>query len=177
MITRDQITVPEFYQGYLKAVKDKELIPALKRNDKKFRKFLKEIPKVKRDFAYAEGKWTIRQLFQHLLDTERVFAFRALWFARRDPGALPGFDENHWAVSANRSKRKWRDMVEEFSALRKSTILLFESLSEDDLNSIGTANNNTLSAAAFGFVAAGHIEHHMRVIKTKYLAITMEQAI
>ena len=176
-MTRKQITVPSFYQAYLDAVKEQELIPALEKNDKRFRKFLKEIPKEKRDYAYEEGKWTIRQLLQHLIDTERVFAFRALWFARRDQVPLPGFDEKKWAASVNGKKRKWRDMVAEYSYVRRATILLFKSFKKDELNATGIANNNSMTTAALGFVAAGHIEHHIHIMKLKYLPISLEQAL
>ena len=177
MITREQITVPNFYQPYLNAVKEKQLIPALTRNFKRFRKFLKQIPKDKRDHAYQQGKWTIRQLLQHLIDSERVFAFRALWFARHDQGALPGFDEKIWAEFANRNTRKWSDMVDEYITLRRSTIMLFKSFTSEELKATGTANNNQLTTAAFGFIAAGHIEHHMLILKTRYLPISLEEAL
>ena len=177
MVTRKQITVPQFYQAYLNAVKEQALIPALEKNHKRFRKFLKEIPKDKRDYAYEEGKWTIRQLLQHIIDTERVFVFRALWFARKDENPLPGFDEKKWAASLNTKKRKWKVMVSEYMLLRESSIRFFKSLTDEQLHASGIANNSSMSAAALGFVAAGHIEHHINIIKSKYLPISLEQAL
>ena len=177
MITRDQITVPDFYQGYLKAAKEQELLPALRNNRKKFLKFLGEIPKERRDYAYAEGKWTLRELLQHMIDTERVFSFRALWFARQDPSPLPGFDENNWAKTINQDKRRWKDLREEFEIVRRSTICLFDSFSEEQLLRTGISNNNMMSVAAFGFVSAGHVEHHIKVIRERYLKIRLEEVL
>ena len=177
MITRKQVTVPEFYQAYINAVKEKELVPALTQSLKRLRKFLKEIPKDKRDYAYEQGKWTIRQLLQHMIDSERVFAFRAMWFARRDKSALPGFDEKIWAEFANLNKRKWKDMVNEFVALRQSNIRMFAAFTDEELQATGTANNNVITAGAFGFIAAGHMEHHLMILKKRYLPISLEQAL
>src|SRR5687767_10588905 len=100
MIQREQLTAPESYKKYINLVKEKNLLKALRNNEREFEKLLKKIPKKKRDYAYAEGKWTIRQLLQHIIDAERVFSFRSLWFARKDISALPGFDENLWAMNA-----------------------------------------------------------------------------
>lgn len=177
MITRDQITVPDFYQGYLNAARHDNIMPALKNNHKRFLKLLRDIPKDRRDYAYAEGKWTLRQLLQHIIDTERVFSFRALWFARQDPQPLPGFDENKWALAVNNEKRKWKELCREFDSVRCSTIYLFDSLKEEQLKKTGISNNNVLSVASLGFIAAGHVEHHMKIIKGRYLKLRMEEVI
>src|SRR5215470_19246588 len=110
MITRKDVSVPQFYQGYLNSVKEDDLMDALNQNTRQFRKLLKQIPHKKINYAYAEGKWTIKELLQHIIDAERVFVYRALTFARHDPAALPGFDENTWAVTAKAPKRKWNDL-------------------------------------------------------------------
>jgi hypothetical protein len=172
MIPREQLTAPDFYRKYINAVKEKDPVKALRNNLREFQKLLKKIPKNKRDYAYAEDKWTIRQLLQHITDAERVFSFRSLWFARKDISPLPGFDENAWALNSNANKRKWRDMVEEFALVRKANILLFESLKKDQLLATGTSNNNLVSVAAFGFIAAGHVAHHIKMIKSRYLRQT-----
>lgn len=164
-----QLIIPDFYETYVSLVDQDGLHKALKKNSKKLNKFFYQVPKNKVNFSYAEGKWTIKQVLQRIIDAERVFAYRALWFARKDAQPLPGFDENTWAVHALVSERKWHDLLDEFKHVRKSTELLFDSFSEEQLNSSGVSNNNTVSVAAFGYVCAGHAAHHMNVIKEKYV--------
>ncbi|WP_276485721.1 DinB family protein [Paraflavitalea pollutisoli] len=169
MVSRKQVLVPEAYNNYINAITENELDAALRKNSRRFRKLLKNIPKKKINYAYAEGKWTLKELLQHIVDAERVFAFRALHFARKDTAPLPGFDENVWAITAKAPKRSWNDLVDEFNALRVSTEFLFASLDEDQLLQNGTANNNQMSVVGLGFVCAGHVAHHMRIIKERYL--------
>lgn len=169
MITRKDITVPEFYKGYINSVKEDDLMEALANNTRQFRKLLKHIPGKKINYAYAEGKWTVKELLQHIIDAERVFCYRALSFARKDSAPLPSFDENVWAITAKAPRRKWNDLVDEFKALRTANIAFFASLDEEQLQQTGTANNNVMSVAALGFICAGHVAHHIRIIKERYL--------
>ncbi len=169
MITRKDISVPEFYKGYINSVKEDDMMEALANNTRQFRKFLKHIPGKKINYANAEGKWTVKELLQHMIDAERVFCYRALSFARKDSAPLPSFDENVWAITAKAPKRKWNDLVDEFKALRAANIAFFASLDEEQLQQTGTANNNVMSVAALGFVCAGHVAHHMRIIRERYL--------
>jgi len=161
--------MPESFHRYLNAITENDLEAALRRNTRRFRKLLKEVPKKKINYAYAEGKWTLKELLQHIVDAERVFTFRALHFARKDAAPLPGFDENVWAITAKAPKRSWGDLVDEFMTLRASTELFFNSLDEEQLLAMGTANGNTAMVAGLGFVCAGHVAHHMNIIKERYL--------
>ena len=169
MVQRTDVIVPEVYNGYVEAAKEDDLMDALQRSRKQFRKLFKKIPKKKIDYAYADGKWTIRELLQHLIDAERVFVSRALWFARKDTTPLPGFDENVWAITSHVSGRDWKELINEFISLRFSTELFFESLDDEQLRATGTANNNQMNVAGLGFVCAGHICHHLKIIKERYL--------
>ena len=169
MITRKEVSVPQFYQGYLDSVKEDDLMEALTKNTRQFRKFLKNIPGKKINYAYAEGKWTVKELLQHIIDAERVFVYRALSFARKDGANLPPFDENVWAITAKAPKRKWNDLVDEFRSLRAANLAFFASLDEEQLQQMGTANNNIISVVGLGFVVAGHVAHHMRIITERYL--------
>lgn len=169
MITRKDVSVPHFYQGYLNSVKEDDLLDALKKNTRQFRKFLDKIPGKKINYAYAEGKWTVKELLQHIIDAERVFVYRALSFARKDPANLPPFDENVWAITAKAPKRKWNDLVDEFKSLRAANLAFFASLDEEQLQQMGTVNNNIISVIGLGFVVAGHVAHHMRIISERYL--------
>lgn len=167
---KSTIKAPGNFKNYVAKASDEDLSKALKNSTKRFKKLLDKIPGKKVNYAYAEGKWTIKQLLQHIIDAERVFVLRALWFGRKDASPLPGFDENNWALHAKVEDRKWKDMVQEFFELRSSTERFFASLSDDVLKTEGSANNTLLSVAALGFVSAGHVEHHIDIIEERYLA-------
>jgi uncharacterized damage-inducible protein DinB len=169
MVNRKDLVVPEFFNKYINTVEEDDLRKALSKNTRQFLKLLKHIPKKKINYAYAEGKWTLKETLQHVIDAERVFVFRALNFARKDPHELPGFDENTWAVTAMTSKRKWNDLVEEFKALRAANELFFASLDDEQLLNTGIASKNPISVAALGFIVAGHATHHVNLIKERYL--------
>jgi hypothetical protein len=169
MVNRNDVTVPDFYKTYINALQENNLQEALANNTRRFRKLLKQIPHKKINYAYAEGKWTIKELLQHIIDAERVFIYRALTFARRDAAPLPGFDENNWAITAKAPKRKWNELVDEFKALRTANELFLNSLDDDQLMQTGSANNNSISVAGLAFVCAGHVAHHMRIIRERYL--------
>jgi hypothetical protein len=170
MLSKKDAVAAEFYANYINSAPDTEVVKGIQKNTKAFRKFLKNIPAKKRNYAYAEGKWTIGQLLQHIIDAERVFGYRAISFARKDKTPLPSFDENLWANSAQAITRRWEDSVEEFKAVRKSTESLFASLREEDLLFTGTASNHPVNALALGYVIAGHVQHHMNIISERYLA-------
>ena len=159
----------DFYQNYIRLAPDENVVKAIRRNTKNFRRFLKRIPKKKVDFAYAEGKWTIRELLQHIIDGERVFAYRALTFARQDKSPLPSFDENAWVINSKTGQRNWADMIQEFKMLRAANELLFESFDDGQFRSIGTASNKEINVLALGYILAGHVEHHMNIIRERYL--------
>jgi hypothetical protein len=120
-------------------------------------------------FRYAEGKWNIPEIVQHLMDSERVFAYRALRIARGDKSENPGYDENVYAANSHASNRNMMDMVREFSLLRASTIELFKSFNEEDLQKNGFANGYQVTPAALAYAIIGHELHHMSVIEDKYL--------
>jgi len=161
--------VPKFFERYVSKVDEDDIIPALTNQTKKIFSFFDSIPVAKHDFAYADGKWTIKEMLQHMIDAERVFTYRALTFARKDKNELPGFEENEWADASNGASRNWNDLVEEFKAVRKATEYLFASFNEDQLNSSGTVNKNSIYVLALGFISVGHCNHHIGIIKERYL--------
>jgi len=132
-------------------------------------KFVQNIPMDKFDYRYAEGKWTIKDILQHLIDAERIFAYRALRFARNDQTALPGFDENEYVEATNANKRSIQDLLTELAVVRQATLSLFKSFSEEELLRKGIASNNPMSVRASGFVIIGHQNHHQRVFEERYL--------
>ena len=165
----DLSRVPEFYHGYINKVKEDDLVSALKGSTKGLFDLLKSIPPDKQDHRYAEGKWTIKEVVQHMLDGERVFTYRALRFARKDDTPLPGFDENLFAQTAKADKRSWNALVEEFEALRKSTESMFASFDSEQLEQSGIASESSTYVLGIGFIVAGHVNHHCQIIKERYL--------
>ncbi|PWT70830.1 MAG: damage-inducible protein DinB [Bacteroidetes bacterium] len=169
MVSKKEAIAAEFYWNYINQVKENDVVKALKKNTSDFKKFLKKIPSKKIDYAYGEGKWTIKEVLQHMIDSERVFAYRALRFARMDTTPLPGFDEKQWTANAHIKNRKWDDLVKEFKSIRKGTEVLFASFDQDQLLSGGVANNKNINTLAIGYICSGHVAHHMKIIKERYL--------
>ena len=130
--------------------------------------FFLAIPQEKADHAYAAGKWTVRQMLQHMLDTERIFVYRLIWIARGDTRSLPGFDENAFAAAAPAAHRKLSDLISEFISLRKSTDLLIGSLTATELAKRGEASGNPVTVNALCFIIYGHNLHHLQVLQERY---------
>jgi hypothetical protein len=168
-MTTPTIVASDFIRNYLKLVHETDIRKALSKNGKAFRKLLKNIPPYKIDYAYATDKWTIKEIVQHVIDSERVFAYRAIAFARKDAALLPGFEEKDWAANAHGSTRAWDDLLDEYKSVRKSTRLMFASFTEDDLEQTGSADNQLVNVAALGLLIAGHVQHHMNIINERYL--------
>ena len=158
-----------YYHTYIGKVPQQDLLEALKDSSQKLLAFLRSLPEEKHHYRYAEGKWSIAELVAHLIDSERVFAYRALTFARNDKTALPGFDENEYAVESNGDNRSMASLIEEYEHLRKSNILLFEGLTKDMMLRTGIANGKEISVRALGYIISGHELHHMMVIQQRYL--------
>jgi len=122
----------------------------------------------KADYAYAEGKWTLKEMLGHMIDTERVFAFRITCFARKEQQHLPGFDEDAYVLNARFAERELEDLIEEFATLRKANLYLFKSLNEEDLNSKGIASGREINVRSILFIVGGHVIHHVGVLKERY---------
>ena len=159
-----------FYANYIAQVSDEyTLIEELEISLHRFIKFVQDIPMDKFDYRYAEGKWTIKDIIQHLIDAERIFAYRALRFARNDKTDLPGFEENDYVDEANANKRSIMELLTELSAVRHATIYLFKTFNDEHLKRVGVASNNEMSVRALGFVIIGHQNHHQRIFVERYL--------
>jgi uncharacterized damage-inducible protein DinB len=159
----------KFNATYIQALENVELFEELEISLHTFIKFVQNIPLDKFDYSYAEGKWTIKEIIQHVIDTERIFAYRALRISRNDKTPLPGFEENEYAVNTDAKKRSIQDLLTEFSAVRHSNLLMFKSFSDEQLARIGTASENTISVRAIGFIIIGHQKHHQKVFEERYL--------
>ena len=158
------------FANYINQVSEEyTLIEELEISVHRLIKFIQNIPMDKFDYRYAEEKWTIKDIIQHIIDAERVFAYRALRFARNDKTELPGFEENDYVEEANGNKRSIMELLTELSAVRHATLLLFKSFNEEQLVRIGTASENPMSVRAAGFVIIGHQNHHQKVFEERYL--------
>jgi len=158
-----------YYEGYIQQAGPLELLEGLKQSAETTVSFLESIPEARLEFSYAEGKWTIKEIIQHLIDTERIFTYRALCIARKDKTLLPGYDQDSYVAHGSCNYRILPDFISEYRSLRQVSILLFQSFSEDMLKEVGSASNSNLSARAVAFIITGHEQHHCKIIKERYL--------
>ena len=159
---------PVFFAGYIDAVSD-DVIVELERQTDAFPEFLRGLTEEKADFAYAEGKWTIKELIGHLIDTERIMAYRVMRIARNDATPLAGFDENDYVANAHFADRNLESLAEEFALLRRTNMYLIKSFNDEEINRTGTSNGNLISVRALIYIMAGHLNHHRRIIEERYL--------
>ena len=162
-------TFPAYFKQYIDQVKEDELALAFKNQQADINDFFDSIPEEKTTSGYAPGKWTLKELLQHIIDTERIFNYRSLAFARNETASLPGFDENDYAANSNANERSWKSLCEELKVVRKSTEILYNSFSDEALQSSGLANNKPTTVLALGFITLGHFNHHKKVVEEKYL--------
>jgi uncharacterized damage-inducible protein DinB len=169
-MTKPQLeTLPSFYTRYVDNVKDLDMLDALSSASTKVLKIVRAIPESKGEFGYAPGKWSIKEVLNHMLDVERIMAYRALRFARNDKTDLPGFEENDYAPEANAHARTIAQLADQMARLRATTIDLFSSFTDEMLKREGTANKNKLSVINLGYIIPGHELHHLRVLEERYL--------
>ena len=160
---------PGYFKVYTDLVEEKNLAAAFTNQSLVIKDLLPSITEEKATYAYAPGKWSLKEMLQHIIDAERIFAYRALRIARHDKTPLAGFDENSYAAAANADKRIWEDLLKEFEAVRKSTDLLLQSFTQKQLEQTGTTNGEPNTVKALSFLVFGHILHHINVVKQKYL--------
>lgn len=158
-----------YYQPYVDKAEGLGIMADLKEGLRQALAFIRAIPENKHNFRYADGKWSVKEVVQHLIDTERVFAYRALCIARHDKTNLPGFDQDDFVSHSRAANRNMTDLIAEYQAVRMATIALFESFEKDVLTAVGRANNSLLSVRAIAFIIAGHEKHHLQIIKVRYL--------
>ena len=157
-----------FYQTYIDYTRAADYSSLVGQHNHQLVEFWSAIPIEKINYAYTPEKWTIKQMLQHVIDTERIFAFRALVIARNERQAIPGFDENEYANNATAVNRNWKDMLVEWGLVRQSTNLLFASFTDAQLKCLGFANNQRISVNALGFIIIGHALHHLTILKERY---------
>ena len=161
-------TYPSYFSNYINLVHANSVAEAIDLHSVRVVDFFKNIPNDKIDYAYAEGKWTIKEMLQHIIDTERIFAYRALVIARSDKTPLPGFDENNYALASNSSRRNWQGLFNEFKMVRQSSDCLLQSFTEEQLQQSGFTNGHPNTTLAISFMIFGHILHHINIINQRY---------
>lgn len=159
----------EYYQSYIDNSGELELLIGLENNGAKVVEFLEQIDLNRHLYRYSEGKWTIKEIVQHIIDTERVFAYRALCISRKDATPLPGFEQDDYVVNSNANTKSMADLIDEYKKVRASTLSLFKSFTEEMFSFAGNANNSTISVRAIGFIILGHENHHCQIISDRYL--------
>jgi uncharacterized damage-inducible protein DinB len=157
-----------YYGSYIDLVGD-DLLGDLRRNGEATHRLLGTLPESRGDFRYAPGKWSVKEVLGHVIDGERVFAYRALRFARQDATPLPGFDQDAWMPFCDFGRRTLRSLLDEHHAVRAASLALFENLSEEAWDRVGMANDQRISVRALAFVIAGHEAHHQGILQEKYL--------
>ena len=171
-MTKDDLLKDEYnpyYQQYILKAGGATILEGLKTNGNITVSFLESIPVEKLEYRYDKGKWTIKEVVQHLIDTERVFTYRALCIAREDKTLFPGYDQDQYVASSEANGRSLDALLREYKALRLTSSALFESFSEDMLRRIGIASNSNLTPRAVAFIIIGHENHHCEIIKERYL--------
>jgi len=158
-----------YFDRYISQVSEDDLEQAIKNQSQILPGFLHSISEEKSLHSYAESKWTLREVLQHLIDAERIFNYRALCIARKETVSLPGFDENTYAANSNGNARTWQSLLNEFMHVRTSTEDLYSSFTEEMLWQKGVSNNNVVTPLSLGFITVGHCYHHKKVIEERYL--------
>ena len=161
-----------YYSKYVDLVEGEDVLSALKSQLRETIAFLNCVSNEESMSRYAPGKWSVREVVGHMIDTERIFAYRALRIARGDTTPLPGFEQDDFIRGGSFDKIRWSALIEEFDLVRRGNILMFSGFSDEAWARTGTASNSPVSARALAWIIAGHELHHRRVIEEKYLGKT-----
>lgn len=162
-------TFNSHYDEYVNQVTEADIEQALAIREERIGNVFSSIAESRTEKGYAPGKWTLKDLLQHMIDCERIFCYRALCIARGEQKSLPGFDDGPYAQMAAANRRSWASLCEEFDAVRKTTKMLFDSFSDADMERSGLANNHPITVLALGYITLGHAYHHIRIVKERYL--------
>lgn len=159
----------KYIQRYLDLIPSENWLEELKKSGEKTVSLFSFLTEEQSKFAYAEGKWTLKEVLLHLSDTERIFQYRILAIARGEQKDLPGFDEELYAQNSFANERTLESLLEEYQLVRKSSQILLDTFNTSVLNNTGTANGNKISAETIGKLIVGHNLHHLNVIEERYL--------
>ena len=158
-----------YFSRYIKLVLKDDLISSLEASRTEMMEVLQPLSEIQSTYAYQEGKWTIKEVLSHCIDTERILAYRALCFSRKEELMLPGFDQDLYAKEDGASGVSFSDLLQEYDLVRRSTILLFKRMNVENIDFPGIASDVEISPRELGWTIAGHDLHHLKVIQEKYL--------
>jgi uncharacterized damage-inducible protein DinB len=159
-----------YYGKYVELVPAGDVVATLSRQLDDTLSLLRGLSEAQADSRYAPGKWSIKEVVGHILDTERIFGHRAFRFARNDQTPLPGFEQDGYVLAAAFDRRRLPDLAEEFEHVRRGNLYLFRHLDEEAWLRRGTASDNEVSVRALAHIMAGHEAHHMQIVRTRYLS-------
>lgn len=160
---------PAYFETYISQVPEEDILEVLQRQGGEIAAVFAGLPPAAGHFRYAPGKWTLLELLNHVVDTERIMAYRALCFARGEQQDLPSFDENLYAATASVEHRTLEDLLEELRLVRAANLHLFRHLTAEDWQRQGSANHRATTARALAWVMAGHLRHHLGIVEQRYL--------
>lgn len=158
-----------YYGGYIQLVKGNNIVQFIEEQKNRTEKFLRSISEEESFHSYDKGKWTIKQVVGHVTDTERIMAYRALCLARKEKQPLPGFEEKDYAVTGKFNSRKYSELVDELKIVREANLPMIRSFDEEMISLAGIVNDKRVTVLALLFIIAGHQEHHLQIIKERYL--------
>ncbi len=158
-----------FYKGYIDLTRGADALQNLEDSADMLLEFLENLPVEKRNYSYAEGKWTIHQMLQHIVDCDMVFSYRALWMARGGEPNLPGFEENDWAKNSMEALAGWDELIAQFKNLRNYSMSLFHSFPEKLKDNKAIVSGHNTALRSIPYIIAGHTFHHLHILKTRYL--------
>jgi hypothetical protein len=159
-----------YYEKYISLVTEPDLLGVIEKQSSELKSLLGGLPEEKGTHAYADGKWTIKEVLSHLIDGERIFAYRVLRISRGDETPIEGFEQEGYIENSHANERNFDDLLREFSLQRDANIHMLKNLRDDDWKRAGTASESPVSVRALGYIMAGHIRHHINIFKAKYLA-------
>lgn len=157
------------HEVYVLAAQGEDLASALRHAADEEDRIFNLVPEDRWEYRYAPGKWSIKEVYQHIIDVERVFVYLALAVARNDRNNLPNMDENAYQVEARTDQRTIEEVMRDLRAVRQGTIELFEGLDDTALGRLGTLQGKRTTSPALGWIIAGHAEHHLRIVRERYL--------
>lgn len=164
----ENVSLAPFLRNYMAKAKGPDVLRAMTNALERADAYFGALPDTRAEYRYAPGKWSIKEVVQHINDAERIFAYRALRFARHDSTVLPAFEEDDYALAARADRRTLSSIIEEHHLIRACSVALFRSFEEPMLELQGTAGGNSTSVEALGWIIAGHAEHHIDILEQRY---------
>jgi uncharacterized damage-inducible protein DinB len=157
-----------YYNNYISLIEGDDVMPILNSQSAEIRSIFANVPEEKGSYAYADGKWTVKELLSHLIDGERIFAYRILRISRGDKTSIEGFEQDDYIENSNANNRLFADLLDEFDLQRRSNQLLLNNISDEGSKRMGTASDNPVSVRALTYIMAGHVRHHIKILNERY---------